>query len=249
MMVFSMFSSEIHDLSRDAVDVAASAEPISGNDSPDSGHVSIVSVVTADKEASHVLPPNPFRLKPGEASSLDKTSHSKLQYIMVPIEPLAIKRKCEACQQPHKPDAAPRFWSEDTRLYIARQSQCNSNICKGKKRWMALEQKDFGWIRGSLEYLSVKPSTNGQLRPGIADHLLAGNDIPVGLQQPARTKCSHCGTEGRTEARPRWTKDIHPAFYAQARECRSETCKNKKRTFIPVKSSITYVTGKILWAK
>ena len=104
---FSTFSSEIHDLSRDAVDVAASAEPISGNDSPDSGHVGIVSVVTADKEASHVLPPNPFRLKPGEASSLDKTSHSKLQYIMVPIEPLAIKRKCEACQQPHKPDAAP----------------------------------------------------------------------------------------------------------------------------------------------
>jgi hypothetical protein len=104
-----MVSSETHDLSRDAVDVTASAEPISGNDSPDSGHVSTVSVVTADKEASHVLPPNPFRLKPGEASSLDKPSHSKLQYIMVPIEPPAIKRKCEACQQPHKPDATPRF--------------------------------------------------------------------------------------------------------------------------------------------
>lgn len=29
----------------------------------------------------------------------------------------------------------------------------------------------------------------------------------------------------------------------------SETCKNEKRTFIPVKSSITYVTGKILWPK
>jgi hypothetical protein len=199
---FSMFSSEIHDLSRGAVDVTASAEPISGNDSPDSVHVSTISVVTADKEASHLLPPNPFRLKPGEASSLDKASHSKLQYIMVPIEPLAIKRKCEACQQPHKPDAAPCFWSEDTCLYIARQSQCNSNICKGKKRWMGLEQKDFGWIRDSLEYLSVKPSTDGQLRPGIADHLLAGNDIPVDLQQPVGTKCNNCGTEGRTEARP-----------------------------------------------
>jgi hypothetical protein len=86
-----MISSEIHDLPRDAVDVAASAEPILGNNNPDSGHVSIVSVLTADKEASHVLPPNPFCLKPGEASSLDKTSHSKLQYIMVPIEPLAHK--------------------------------------------------------------------------------------------------------------------------------------------------------------
>src|SRR5271156_5679882 len=93
---------------------------------------------------------------------------------------------------------------------------------------MVLEQKDVGWIRGSLEYLSVKPR---QLRPGIADHLLAGNDIPVDLQLPVGTKYNHCGTEGRTEARPRWTKDIRPAFYAQARECRSETCKNKKRTF------------------
>ena len=91
------------------MDVTASAEPISGNDSPDSDHVSTVSVVTADKEVSYVLLPNPFRLKPGEASSLDKLSYSKLQYIMVPIELPAIKRKCEACQQPHKPDATPRF--------------------------------------------------------------------------------------------------------------------------------------------
>ena len=98
---------------------------------------------------------------------------------------------------------------------------------------MVLEQKDFGWIRGSLEYLSVKPRTDGQLRPGIADHLLAGNDTPVDLQQPVGTKCNHCGTEGRTKARPRWTKDIRPAFYAQAREGRSETCKNKKRIFVP----------------
>lgn len=168
---------------------------------------------------------------------------------MVPIEPLATKHECEACQQPHQPDAAPRFWSEDTRLYIARRSQCNSNICIGKKPWMVLEQKDFSWIRGSLEYLPVKPSTDGQLRPGIADDLLAGNDIPVDLQQPFGTKRNYCGTDGRTEARPRWTKDIHPAFCAQARECRWKPCKNRKRTFIPVKSSITYVTGKILWAK
>ena len=46
---------------------------------------------------------------------------------------------------------------------------------------MFLEQKDFGWIGVGLEYLSVKSSADGQLRPGIADHLPAGNDIPLDL--------------------------------------------------------------------
>jgi len=139
-------------VSRGAIYVTASAESISGNESPDSGQVSAVSMVMAQEEASHVLPLKPFRMKPGEACS-DKASHYKLQYMMVAIEPLVIQRKCEACEQPYKPDAASRFWSVDTRLYIARQSRCNSDICKGEKRETVPEQQELGWIRGSLGYL------------------------------------------------------------------------------------------------
>jgi hypothetical protein len=207
-----------------------------------------ISLDNTQNRTIQILPPNPFHLVPADAS-LKHTSQSKLQYIMVPADPVVILRKCEFCEVLYKPDTAPRFWAKDSRLYVSRQAQCHSEVCKGKKRWQIPQEQSFGWIRGSLEYLSADSNTTGQLRAGITNHLLTAKDTPVKLQKPVRTKCNHCGMNGKVEARPRWTRDTPPAFYALGRRCPSKLCKNKKRTFIPIDLCIPYVNGKSLWAR
>ncbi|KAJ5104896.1 hypothetical protein NUU61_002243 [Penicillium alfredii] len=210
----------------------------------------VMKVIPVVSTPEHLeLPPNPLPLKPATPSSLSMTSEAKLPYIMVPLESSIVERKCVACARPSNSDEEPRFWSQDTRLYIARQSVCDSDECNGRKRWMIPASTEFGYVRGSLEYLSAKPRKDGRLRAGIKDYLFEFDEAPEELQRPVSTKCKACGTEGKTEVRPQWTKDTPPIYHAMERACRSEFCHpNKRRLFIPV-DPIPYITTKALWVR
>lgn len=192
------------------------------------------------------LPPNPLELRSAVGWPIKNTAREKLPYIMVPIHDTIIERKCASCGDRSLPDEGPRFWATDTRVYVARQTHCNSETCNGRGRWLIPEQPDYGWIQGNLEHLSAKPRLDGRIRPSIKDYILGYDEAPEALQKPIRTKCRVCSTEGKIEIRPEWTTDEPPVYHALERGCRS--CQGKRRVFIPI-DPIPYITTKDLWRR